>query len=62
MLPGSMLHFGAKRLALKILPVTLPMKSEPVEIITLKQRTPNAVAKLVIEELRATTERLRKAP
>lgn len=60
MLPGSMLHFGAKRLALKTLPVALPMKSEPVEIITLKQRTPNAVAKLVIEELLATTEPLRK--
>ena len=57
-----MLYFGGeRRAALKILPVKLPMQSQPVEIITLKQRTPNAVAKLVIEELRAVTEPLRKS-
>jgi DNA-binding transcriptional LysR family regulator len=53
MLPRSTLHFGARRLRMKILPVSTPMKMRPVEIITLKNRTPNPIAKLFIDELRA---------
>jgi DNA-binding transcriptional LysR family regulator len=50
-LPGSTLHFGAKRLQVKILPIALSMKTPPTQVITLKNRTPNAIAKLFIEEL-----------
>ncbi len=59
MLPGSMLHFCVERHALKILPVALPMESEPVEIITLKNRKPNALLRLLMDELRSITRPLR---
>jgi len=49
MLPGSMLHFGAERLPVKALAVALPMKSQPVEIVTIKGRSLSPVAKLFIE-------------
>jgi DNA-binding transcriptional LysR family regulator len=52
LLPGSMLHFGASRLKLKALTVRLPLQTQPVEITTLKDRTPNPIARLFIEELR----------
>jgi DNA-binding transcriptional LysR family regulator len=64
LLPGSMLHFGARRLKVKALPVRLPLQSQPVEIITLKDRTPNPIARLFIEEIsdlvRPLTKRVRK--
>jgi len=50
-LPGSTLHFGASRLQVKILPVALSMKTPPTQVLTLKNRTPNAIAKLFIDEL-----------
>jgi DNA-binding transcriptional LysR family regulator len=53
MLPGSMLHFGAPRLKLKALSVAMPLESQPVEIISLKDRTPNPIARLFVDELRA---------
>jgi len=52
LLPGSMLHFGSNRLRLKKLPVALPLESQPVEVISLKNRTLNAVARLFVQELR----------
>jgi DNA-binding transcriptional LysR family regulator len=52
-LPGSTLHFGARRLRMKVLPVALPTEARPVQIITLRNRTTNPIAKLVIDELRA---------
>lgn len=61
-LPGSTLHFGAGRLRLKKLPVTLSMKSPPTEIITLKNRTPNAIARLFIDELHSFAKPLKKSP
>ena len=51
-LPAVMLHFSAKRLGLRILPVDLPFKPWPVGIITLKNRTLNPVAQLFIESAR----------
>src|SRR5258705_1673388 len=60
MLPGSMLHFGAKRLPVKVLPVTLPIKSQPYEIVTLKNRTLSPVAKTFIECLRTIAKPLTK--
>lgn len=60
LLPGSMLHFGAKRLAVKPLPVTLPMKSQPIEIVTLKNRSLSPVAEMFIDCLRTVAKPLAK--
>jgi LysR family transcriptional regulator of gallate degradation len=59
-LPGSTLYFGAGRLRVKVLPVSLSMKAPPTEIITLKNRTPNAIARLLVAELHAVAEPLKK--
>jgi DNA-binding transcriptional LysR family regulator len=48
-LPASVLRFGAKRLALKILPIELPLAPQPVGIIWLKNRMMNPVAQLFID-------------
>jgi hypothetical protein len=58
-LPGSTLHFGASWLRVKALPVKLSMKAPPTEIITLKNRTPNAIAKLFIAELHSFAKPLK---
>jgi DNA-binding transcriptional LysR family regulator len=58
MLPGSMLHFGGDRLPVKVLPVALPMKSQPIEIVMLKNRTLNPVAGTFIECLRTIADPL----
>ena len=50
--PASMLRFGAERLQVKRLPINIPIASPPAEIITLKNRTPNAVARIFLDELR----------
>ncbi len=59
-LPGSTLHFGAEWLRVKVLPVTLSIKAPPTEIITLKNRTPNAIARLFITELHSFATPLKK--
>jgi DNA-binding transcriptional LysR family regulator len=48
-LSGSALRLSGKRLGLKALPVDLPLRSGPVGIVTLKNRTLSPVAKLFIE-------------
>lgn len=48
-LPASMLHFSAKRLSMKILPVEMPAQMWPIGIITLKGRTPNPARRLFID-------------
>jgi DNA-binding transcriptional LysR family regulator len=53
LLPASMLHFGARRLRVKSLPVSLPLETQAVKIVTLRGRTANPVAKLFTERLRA---------
>jgi DNA-binding transcriptional LysR family regulator len=57
-LPGSMLYRGAERLSLKILPVSLPIRSRPVEIITLKSRALSPVALLFVKAVRAAAKNL----
>jgi len=52
-LPSSMLHFGARRFRTKVLPVLPPAKSQAAQVIMLRNRTPNPIAKLFIDELRA---------
>jgi DNA-binding transcriptional LysR family regulator len=51
--PRSMMHLFAERMALKILPIGLPVREWPVAIVTLKDRTLNPVARLFIEHVRA---------
>jgi DNA-binding transcriptional LysR family regulator len=51
-LPDSTLHFGARRLRMKTLPVALPTESRPVQVVTLRHRTANPIAKLFMDELR----------
>ena len=51
-LPGSTLKFHADRRSLKALPVRLPIKAQPVEIVSLKHRTVSPVAGTFIEWLR----------
>jgi DNA-binding transcriptional LysR family regulator len=60
MLSTSTLDFGANRLRVKALPVTLPVESQSVEIITLRGRTPNPIARLFIDELRALVQPITK--
>jgi DNA-binding transcriptional LysR family regulator len=66
-LPGSTLHFGARRLRVKVLPVTLPTEARPVQVVTLRNRTSNPIAKLFIDEMRVfvkplTTQRSGRRP
>jgi DNA-binding transcriptional LysR family regulator len=48
-LPTSILRFNGTKLALKVLPLRLPAQARPVGVVTLKNRTPNPVARLFIE-------------
>jgi DNA-binding transcriptional LysR family regulator len=59
-LPDSTLRFEAKRLQIKILPVGLRIKNPPVVIISLKNRTPNPIARLFIDELHRLMQPLKK--
>jgi DNA-binding transcriptional LysR family regulator len=58
MVSSSMLRFGAAGRRLKILPTRT--KIQPVEILTLKNRTSNPIATLFIKELRTLAEPLAK--
>ena len=58
-LPGSTLYFSAGRSRVKVLPVTLPIKAPPTEVLTLKDRTPNAIARLFVAELHVLSEPLK---
>jgi DNA-binding transcriptional LysR family regulator len=59
-LPGSTLHFGAQRLRMKVLPVVLPTEARPVQVVTLRNRTPNPIAKVFTDELRSFSKPLRE--
>jgi DNA-binding transcriptional LysR family regulator len=48
-LPATMLHYSAKQLSMKILPVEMPVHMWPIGIITLKGRTPNPAQRLLVE-------------
>jgi DNA-binding transcriptional LysR family regulator len=58
--PASLLHFSGERFALKVLPVTLPVAPPPVAVVTLRNRTIQPAAKLVIENIRTVVEPLAK--
>jgi DNA-binding transcriptional LysR family regulator len=59
-LPDTTLQFGAGRMKIKVLPVRLQIKPPPTVAITLKNRTPNPVARLFLDELRALAKRVTK--
>lgn len=52
-MPESALRFGTGRMRIKILPIRLRMETPPTVAISLKNRTPNPIAKLFIDEVRA---------
>jgi DNA-binding transcriptional LysR family regulator len=60
-LPGTMLHFSAKRLSLKRLPIDLAIQPWPVGIVSLKNRTLSPIAQLFIDCARRISKSLVKA-
>jgi DNA-binding transcriptional LysR family regulator len=60
MLPGSTLHFSVPPGTVKVLPVELPLQAQPVEIVTLKSRSPNPVTEIFVKHLRNVAEPLRR--
>jgi DNA-binding transcriptional LysR family regulator len=54
LLPTSILRFNGKKLALKVLPIQLPIQPRPVGFVTLRSRMPSPVAKLFIDCVRNT--------
>ncbi|MBL6458871.1 LysR family transcriptional regulator [Belnapia sp. T6] len=58
LLPSSVLHFSAKRLSLKGLPVQLPDTRISVSVITLKRRTLSPLAELFVQCAREVTKPL----
>jgi DNA-binding transcriptional LysR family regulator len=61
-LPRSVISSNASQSALKALPIELPARPWPVEIITLKNRTLNPVAQRFIEQVRAFTSAMDARP
>ena len=61
-MPDSMLHFRARELGLKTLPVVLPHRPSIVAVLTLKNRTLNPLAQLFIEAARELTRPLADHP
>lgn len=57
-LPHSMLHFGAGRLPVKILPVKLPGAYKPVEMTIVKSRTLSPIAHRFIDCARVLAKQL----
>lgn len=55
-MPRSVLLFNADKFGLKVLPIKLPVRSFPVAVVTLKNRTLSPVAKLFVEHLPRTTK------
>ena len=58
-LTNSVLHYSAKQWALKVLPVDLRIAPPSISVLTLKNRTLNPVAQLLIEHLRESTKSIK---
>jgi hypothetical protein len=56
----SLVRFSGQRLALKTLPIGLPIPIGPVGIVTLKNRTLNPVTRLFIEAAREVVGTMRQ--
>jgi DNA-binding transcriptional LysR family regulator len=61
-LPSSTLHFGAQRMCMKVLPVVLPTAPQSAQVVTLRNRTPNPIAKLFVDELQVFAKLLITSP
>src|SRR5262245_11073277 len=59
--PGSLMRFNTDRLALKVLPIELPLRRWPFAIVTLKHRTLSPLAERFIEHVREFTRPMRDA-
>jgi DNA-binding transcriptional LysR family regulator len=59
-LPLSCLRYSPMRSALRALPVDFQSRPTPVAVVTLKHRTPNPVAQIVIECAREVVQPLRE--
>jgi DNA-binding transcriptional LysR family regulator len=57
-LPAFTVRLDASRMSLKALPVDLPVRSWPVAIVTLKNRTLSPVTQLFIDHVRDFTTAL----
>jgi DNA-binding transcriptional LysR family regulator len=60
LVPGSVIRVGPKRPSLKILPVKVSAPPHPVGIITVKNRTLSPLAERFIDQLRTSSEKLRR--
>jgi DNA-binding transcriptional LysR family regulator len=59
LVPGSVVRVGPRRPSLKILPVKVLAPPHPVGIITVKNRTLSPLAERFIDQLRASSQKLR---
>jgi DNA-binding transcriptional LysR family regulator len=57
---NSWLHFNAKRMGHKKLPIDLPLSRTPVFAVTLRQRTPPPPVKLFIDEAQQVAKEMGK--
>lgn len=60
LVPGSMLHFNAKRLGLAVVPVDVPLRPGPAGIVILKNRTLSPIAQLFVQTAREVAAPLKK--
>jgi DNA-binding transcriptional LysR family regulator len=60
--PRSVVNLKANQFGLKVLPVELPVRPWPVEVITLKHRTLNPCAQRFIDHLRAFAKTMSAGP
>jgi DNA-binding transcriptional LysR family regulator len=61
-LPSSTLHFAAQRMRMKVLPVVLPTEPQSAHAVTLRNRTPNPITKLFVDELQVFARLLVTSP
>jgi DNA-binding transcriptional LysR family regulator len=52
MLPGSLMQFTGHRLAIKALPIKLPVAPRPAGVVTVKNRTLSRVAEVILQHAR----------
>jgi DNA-binding transcriptional LysR family regulator len=62
LVPGSLLMFSTHSLAIKVLPVPLPIRPGPVGIVTLRNRTLSPAAQLFIACIREVAKPLASRP
>jgi DNA-binding transcriptional LysR family regulator len=61
LMPGSLIHFSGKRLAIEALPIRLPTPGVRIAIVTLRRRTISPAAQILVQLAREITRPLAKA-